>query len=206
MIKVAIVEDDHDIRASLAQLIDDAAGFRCTSTFADGESAVLGLTGGEPPDVVLMDLRLPGISGIETVRRLRALHPALDIIMLTVYKDDELVFESLSAGATGYLVKDTTPARIMEAIAEVNAGGAPMSMSIARRIVDSFRKSGDAALTPRETEVLQHLCGGAGYRTIARALHVSEPTVHFHIKNIYRKLSVHSKSQAVARALRDRLV
>ena len=146
------------------------------------------------------------MSGIEAVERVKEKHPDLDVIMLTIHKDDELVFRSLAAGASGYLLKDSQPEGIMEAIREVRNGGAPMSTNIARRIVESFRKAPASPLTQRETEVLSHLCEGSSYRAIARALFVSEPTVHFHIKNIYRKLQVHSKSAAVAKAIRDRLV
>jgi DNA-binding NarL/FixJ family response regulator len=205
MIRVAIVEDDDDIRRTLALLIDGSEGFRCVGEYADCESA-LARVQADAPDVVLMDIRLPGMSGIEGVARVRRLLPESDVVMLTILKDDELVFEALRAGATGYLVKDVGTDRILEAIREVRAGGAPMSSTIARRIVQSFRAASASPLSARETDVLAELCKGSSYREIGSALHVSEDTVHFHIKNIYKKLQVHSKSEAVAKALKDRLV
>ncbi len=205
IISVSIVEDDDDIRESLALLINETEGFVCEETFRDCESA-LKVMARLKPDVVLMDIQLPGMSGIEGVERIKQVSSATDVIMLTIHKDDDLVFRSLCAGASGYLVKNTKPERILEAILEVTEGGAPMSTSIARMIVSSFRKTPSALLTGRETEVLTHLCQGESYKLIADALFVSEQTVHFHIKNIYQKLQVHSKSEAVAKALRERLV
>ena len=153
-----------------------------------------------------MDIQLPGMSGIAGVERLKEILPQTDVIMLTMHKDDELVFSSLCAGATGYLVKTTKPAKILEAIREVCEGGAPMSSSIARMIVGSFRRTTQSPLSPREKEVLAELCKGHSYKMIAEALFVGERTVNFHIKNIYQKLQVHSKSEAVVKALREKLV
>jgi len=204
LIAVAIVEDDEEIRESLALLIDDAPGFCCLNTYGDCETAIAGIQR-EKPDVILMDIQLPGMSGIEGVERIKKT-TAVDIIMLTVHKDDELVFRSLCAGASGYLVKNTKPGKILEAIRDVYAGGAPMSSNIARMIVNSFHRTTKSPLTPRETEVLAQLCKGRSYKMIADTLFVSEQTVHFHIKNIYQKLQVHSKSEAVIVALRERLV
>ncbi len=204
LIAVAIVEDDDDIRESLALLIDGAPGFCCLNTYGDCETAIMGIRG-EKPDVILMDIQLPGMSGIEGVERIKKM-TAVDIIMLTVHKDDELVFRALCAGASGYLVKNTKPERILEAIRDVYEGGAPMSSNIARMIVNSFRRTTQSSLTPRETAVLAQLCKGQSYKMIADTLFISEQTVHFHIKNIYQKLQVHSKSEAVAVALRERLV
>jgi DNA-binding NarL/FixJ family response regulator len=205
MIQVALVEDDDDIRQTLALLIDGSDGFRCSGAYADVESALAGLPA-DPPDVVLLDIQLPGESGIDALPKLKAALPATDVVMLTIHRDDELVFRALKAGATGYLVKDAGTDRILDALREVSAGGAPMSSSIARMIVGSFRQAQESPLSPRETEVLAELCRGRSYRRIAETLFISEDTVHFHIKNIYRKLQVHSKSAAVAKALRDRLV
>lgn len=204
-VRVVIVEDDDDIREGLALLLGGDEDFECVATYRDGESALAGIEEVEA-DVILMDIQLPGISGIEAVERVREKRAGLDVIMLTIHKDDELVFQSLAAGASGYLLKDSPPERIMDAIREVRGGGAPMSSNIARRIVESFRKAAASPLTQRETEVLGLLCQGSSYHSIARKLFVSEPTVHFHIKNIYRKLQVHSKSAAVAKAIRERLV
>ena len=204
-IRVAVVDDDTDIRESLALLIGGTNGFRCTGAYADVESALEGLARA-PANVVLMDIGLPGASGIEGAGEIRRRWPDVDIVMLTVHADDELVFLALAAGATGYLLKESSTERILDAIREVRRGGAPMSRAIARRVVASFRRPETSPVSARETEVLTHLCEGRSYRDVAKALFVSEETVHFHIKNIYRKLSVHSKSEAVARALRERLV
>jgi DNA-binding NarL/FixJ family response regulator len=205
MIYISIVEDDDAIRESLALLIDGTPGYCCISTYGDCETAVKGIEK-DSPDVVLMDIELPGMSGIEGVRILRGKMPDIDIIMLTVHKDDKLVFQSLCAGACGYLTKNTTPARLLEAIREVYDGGAPMTTNIARMIVTSFQITPHSQLTKRETEVLAQLCEGLSYKMIADELCISEKTVHFHIKNIYKKLQVHSSAEAVAKALKERLV
>lgn len=205
MIQVSIVEDDDDIRQTLTLLIDGTDGFRCVSAYPDCESALAALAD-DRPDVVLMDIRLPGMSGIEGAARVRQLLPETDVVMLTVLQDDDLVFEALRAGATGYLVKDSGMEAILDAVREVRAGGSPMSSAIARKIVASFHGARESPLSPRETDVLAELCKGSSYRRIGATLHVSEDTVHFHIKNIYRKLQVHSKSEAVAKAIKDRLV
>jgi len=205
IISVALVEDDEDIRTSLAVLIDGSDEFCCLNSYRDCESALPGILK-EKPDVVLMDIQLPGMSGITGVQRIKAMSPAIDVIMLTIHKDDETVFKSLCAGASGYLLKNTKPDKILEAIREVSDGGAPMSSNIARMIVGSFRRATCSPLTPRETEVLTQLCNGQSYKMIAQTLFVSEQTVHFHIKHIYQKLHVHSKSEAVAKALKEKLI
>jgi DNA-binding NarL/FixJ family response regulator len=205
MIYVSIVEDDQEIRESISYLINNTAGFKCISSFDSCEAALKELPD-NLPDVVLMDITLPGMNGIEGVRRIREKISNIDVLMLTVHKDDDLIFESLCAGACGYLMKNTSPERLMEAIREVHEGGAPMSTNIARRIVTSFRASPDPNLTSRETEVLSQLCKGKSYKMIAGSLVISEETIHFHIKNIYRKLQVHSKSEAVAKAIKQKLV
>ncbi len=204
-IAVALVEDDEGLREGLATLLNETEGFCCVGAYADCEAALAGIRQ-EPPDVVLMDIQLPGMSGIAGVLRLKQVLPAVDVIMLTIHKDDELVFQSLCAGATGYLIKTTKPASILEAIREVCQGGAPMSSNIARMIVNSFRRTTQSPLSPREKEVLVELCKGHSYKMIADALFVSEQTVNFHIKNIYHKLQVHSKSEAVVKALKEKLV
>lgn len=205
LISVTLVEDDDDLREGLATLIEAAEGFCCAGKYGDCPAALAGLRR-EPADVVLMDIQLPGMNGIVGARQIKQLLPATDVIMLTMHKDDTLVFEALCAGATGYLMKDTKPVALLAAIREVRTGGAPMSSNIARMIVDSFRRTTTSPLTPRETEVLTQLCRGQSYKMIAHTLFLSEQTVHFHIKNIYEKLHVHSKSEAVAKALRERLV
>jgi DNA-binding NarL/FixJ family response regulator len=205
MIYVSMVEDDDEIRENISILINGNPGFKCISTFRDCETAIKEIPK-DPPDVILMDISLPGMTGIEGVRRLREKMPDIDIIMLTVHKDDDLVFQSLCSGACGYLMKNTSPARIIEAIKEVHEGGAPMSTNIARRIVTSFHPAPQTLLTSRETDVLTQLCKGQSYKMIAETLFISEETIHFHIKNIYKKLQVHSKSEAVAKALKEKLV
>ena len=205
MITVSIVEDDTDIRESLALLIDGTSGFGCISTYGDCESAIIGMAE-DPPDVVLMDLGLPGMSGIEGIRILKDRLVDINLVVLTVHGESKLVFEALCAGACGYLLKDTPPAKLLEAIKETCEGGAPMSTQIARMVVGSFRTSPHSALTQRETEVLTQLCKGKSYKMIADTLFISEETVRRHIKNIYKKLQVGSKSEAVAKALKEKLV
>jgi DNA-binding NarL/FixJ family response regulator len=205
VIRVAIVEDDADIRLALAELLDSSTGFRCAGAHTDCEAAMAAMER-ETPDVVLMDILLPGMSGIEGVSAIRKRFPDVDVLMLTVHPDDRFVYEALAAGATGYLLKESDTERILDAIREVRRGGAPMSRTIARRVVESFHRAQESPLSEREREVLAQLCQGRSYSDIARALFVSQETVHFHIKNIYRKLQVHSKSAAVARALKDRLI
>lgn len=204
-IQVAIVEDDGEIRQLLTLIIDGSPGFRCEQSYSACESALEPLEA-EPPDVVLMDIDLPGMSGIDGVRRLRDTLPHTDFIMLTIQEDDHSIFESICAGATGYLLKDTPPTTLLQSIRDVYDGGAPMSASIARRVIGSFKRTVESPLTARETEILQQLCDGDNYRVIAEALGISGDTVRAHIKNIYRKLQVNSRAEAVKKAIRDRLI
>lgn len=200
-IHVAIVEDDAEIRQLVQLIVDGSPGFSCKLAYPDAESALAELAT-YPPDVVLMDIHLPGQSGIEAVAQLREQVPHLDILMLTVQEDDDSVFRSLCAGATGYLLKETPPAQLLAAIEEAAAGGSPMSPQIARRVVRSFRvQQPTSPLSSRETEVLRMLCDGETYKTIAEALFVSANTVKAHIKHIYEKLHVHSRAEAVRQAL-----
>lgn len=205
MIDVSIVEDDNEIRESLAILINGTPGFSCEKTFGDCETAIEAI---EElfPDVVLMDIGLPGMSGIEGIGKIKAKIPDLDILMLTVHGSSKLVFEALCAGACGYLLKDTPPAKLLESITEANNGGAPMSTQIARMVVTSFKTKPYPNLTRRETEVLTQLCKGKSYRMIAETLFICEETVRRHIKNIYKKLEVSSKSEAVAKAIKENIV
>lgn len=205
MIHVAIVEDDHDIRRTLALIIDGTPGFSCQFDYVDCETALPEILKYKP-DVVLMDINLPGMSGIEGVKKLKAQMPNLDVIMLTIQVDDHSVFESICAGATGYMLKSTPPAALLQAIEEVNKGGAPMSASIARKVLGSFRRSSQSPLSERETEILRLLCEGQNYKGIAEQLFVSGHTVRSHIKNIYKKLHVNSRAEAVKKAMRDKLV
>jgi DNA-binding NarL/FixJ family response regulator len=205
MINVAIIEDDDEIRKSLAILVNGSAGFECINCYSDCESAIAEIED-DPPDVILMDIGLPGMSGIEGVRIIKSKLPEIDILMLSVHEDNQRVFEALCAGACGYLIKDTQPSKLLDAINEVRCGGAPMSSKIARMVVNSFKTNPHEQLTTRETEVLSQLCKGKSYKKIAETLFISEETVRRHIKNIYKKLQVGSKSEAVAKALKERLV
>ncbi|MCL4179347.1 MAG: response regulator transcription factor [Verrucomicrobia bacterium] len=204
-ISVAIVEDDTWIRENLSRLIDEAPGLRCVASFTNAEKALARIPL-EPPDVVLMDLNLPGVSGIECVRRLRRLLPRLQILVLTVYEDSEKVFAALQAGAGGYLLKRTPPDQLLEAIRDLHQGGAPMSSHIARKVVHSFQEStrhtpGVDDLSPREEEILHLVAGGYHNKEIGGRLNISPETVRVHLRNIYEKLHVNSRSQAVARLL-----
>lgn len=208
-IRVAIVEDDTSVREGLSFLVDGSPGLCCVATFGDAESCLAALPrlGAE---VVLMDIDLPGMSGIDAVRALRRQESPVLVVMLTVYGDDEQIFQSLRAGACGYLVKTTPPAQLVDAITAVVRGGSPMSESIARRIVASFHESDGrdqrmAELTRRESEVLDLLSRGFRYREIAEELHIGLETVRTHIRHIYDKLEVRSRTEATARYLGGRL-
>jgi DNA-binding NarL/FixJ family response regulator len=203
-IRVSIVEDDARVRASLARLVDGADRFTCVSQHESAERALAELPG-IGPDVVLMDINLPGLSGVECVRRLRALVPAVQVVMLTVYEDTDLIFSALAAGATGYLLKRTPPDELLGGIWDVHRGGSPMTGHIARKVVQSFRAPDHAgqedALSPREREVLDHLAQGYLYKEIAARLAISYDTVHTYVRRIYEKLQVHSRTEAVAKHL-----
>jgi DNA-binding NarL/FixJ family response regulator len=206
VIKVCIVEDDAKLRETLERYFAGQSGFRCVRTYPDAESALSDIPK-DPPDVVLMDINLPGMDGIECVRRLHAVVPTLKIIMLTVFEDSEQVFKSLSAGAFGYLVKSNRPAKILQAIREVFEGGSPMSGHIARMVVQSFEKRASTpsetdSLTPRELEVLHGLSCGQPYKQIASDLGISLSTVRTYIQRIYEKLHVHSQTEAVMKYAR----
>jgi DNA-binding NarL/FixJ family response regulator len=209
VIKVAIIEDQARFRHCLEVLIDGTDGFRCAGVFRSMEEALDKLNR-DMPDVVLADIGLPGMSGIEGVKTLSALHPGLQVLMLTVYDDDIRIFDALCAGACGYLLKKTPPARLLEAVREAAAGGAPMTPEVARRVIKLFREIRppelDCELTPHEIRLLNMLVAGHNYRTAAAELGVSSHTVGFHLQNIYQKLHVHSKTEAVAKALRHRLI
>ncbi|HWO01487.1 MAG TPA: response regulator transcription factor [Blastocatellia bacterium] len=210
IIKVAIVEDRREIRDALTMLINGTDGFRCCGAYRTMEEA-LDKIKGEVEDVVLSDIGLPGMSGIEGIRILKQRYPNLLLLMLSVYDDDERIFDALCAGACGYLLKRTSPARLIECLKEAVQGGAPMSPEVARRVVALFRdirppERADYQLTPHETRLLKLLVEGHNYKTAAAELGVSFHTIHFHVRNIYEKLQVHSKSEAVSKALRDRIV
>jgi DNA-binding NarL/FixJ family response regulator len=210
MIKVAVIEDRREIRDGLAALINGTEGYCCTGAFRSMEHALAGI-GASLPDIVLVDIGLPGISGIEGIRLLKERHPALQFLVLSIYDDDERIFDALCAGACGYLLKRTAPARLLESLKEVSEGGAPMSPEVARRVIGLFReirppKHADYQLTPHQTRLLKLLADGHNYKTAAAELGVTVDTIGFHLRHIYEKLQVHSKSEAVAKGLRDRII
>lgn len=209
-IKVLLVEDQRDVREGLFALINGSTGFHCLGAFRTMEEALRAVDK-ELPDVVLTDVGLPGMSGIDGTRILKQTHPELPVVALTVYDDDEDVFSALCAGATGYLLKNTPPAKLLESLREVVSGGAPMSPEIALRVIRLFREfspppRASYRLTQQEVELLKLIVNGHTYKTAAYDLGISISTVSFHLQNIYNKLQVHSKTEAVAKALRDRLV
>jgi DNA-binding NarL/FixJ family response regulator len=202
-ITVAIVDDDAPARGMLTEWVRGEGGFKCVGVYENGEAALAALPL-EKPSVILMDINMPGMSGIECVRRLKPQMPATQFVMLTVYEDPDHIFKALSSGASGYLLKRTPRAELLAAVRDVYAGGSPMSSNIARKIVQSFQRFSPSPaepdnLSPREREVLELLARGYLYKEIADALHISVPTVNTHIRRIYEKLQVHSRSQAVAK-------
>lgn len=206
MIFVSIVEDDSVIRENLKEIINEIEGYKCVGSYPDCEEFIKNIED-NLPDVVLMDIDLPGISGIEGIKIVKKKYTGVDIVMLTVHEDAELVFDAIKAGACGYLDKSAPERKILESIKEVYNGGAPMTTRIARLVVNSFQsKSGSTNLTEREKDVLNLLCKGNAYKEISEQLFISVGTVRHHIKNIYEKLHVHSKSQAVAKAIKERLI
>ncbi len=197
-VRVSIVEDDTPFRQTLERYLNRAAGFACVSAYGDPREAVRQLPN-DRPDVVLMDLQMPGMTGIDCVAALRQQAPAIRAIMLTVFEQDDQVFQALAAGAYGYLVKRTPPAKILEAIREVQEGGSPMSAHIARKVVASFHQAATVTLSPREREVVTHLSHGQTYTLIAQELGITIHTVRNYIRRIYEKLQVHSRTEAVAK-------
>jgi DNA-binding NarL/FixJ family response regulator len=210
VIKVAVVEDIRTLREGYRALINGTVGYVCTGAFRTMEEALVQIDH-SPPHIVLVDIGLPGMSGIDGVRQLQERWPGLPILMLTVYSDDDRIFNSLCAGACGYLLKSTPPAQLLESIREAVTGGGPMSPEIARRVITLFREfrppePADCQLTPHELRLLRLLVDGHNYKSAAMELDVSINTICFHIKQVYQKLQVHSKSEAVAKALRQRLI
>ncbi len=207
---IAIIEDNNKYREMLAFLISNTDGYRCSGSYRSMEEALSSIEN-NPPDIALVDIGLPGMSGIEGIQILKERFTSLALLILTVYADDERIFDALRAGASGYLLKKTSPARLMEGISEAAAGGAPMSPEVARRVIALFREFPPAEkahyhLSPHEVRILKLLVDGHSYKTAAAHLGVAVPTVSFHLQKIYEKLHVHSKSEAVAKALRNRLV
>ena len=209
-IRVALVEDKRLIREGLGAILDRASGLACVGTYASAEEALRGLEDA-PADVLLLDIQLPGISGIEAVAPLRERFPDTKILMLTVYEEEERVFEAIRNGACGYLLKKTPPPQIAEAVRQAHQGGSPLSPEIARQIVRQFQNElsperRDAALTPQERSLVRLLADGFSYQAAAEQLGVSINTVRDHVRSVYEKLHVHSKSEAVSKALRRGLI
>ena len=205
-INVAIVEDSDKFRETLARVLNRSEGFRCISQYPNAEDALKALPQ-DKPEVVLMDINLPGMNGVECVRQLKQLMPTIQVMMLTVYEDTENIFNALAAGATGYMLKRTPRDELLEAIREVHRGGSPMTTHIARKVVLSFQRAAPAAsptenLSPREQEVLDCLAKGFLYKEIAEKLNISYETVHTYIRRIYEKLQVRTRTEAVAKFLR----
>jgi DNA-binding NarL/FixJ family response regulator len=205
-ISVSIVEDNNQLRATLARVLNRADGFRCLSQYGNAEDALKDLPRIRP-DVVLMDINLPGMNGVQCVRQLKALLPQIQVMMLTVYEDTENIFNALAAGASGYMLKRTSSKELLEAIQDVQRGGSPMTMHIARKVVQSFQHTATTAqptenLSEREQQVLDLLSQGLMYKEIAEKLGISYETVHTYIRRIYEKLQVRTRTEAVAKFLR----
>lgn len=207
MITVSIVDDEKGLRESIASFVNGSPGFQCISAYGTGEAALKGLAL-DHADVVLMDINLGGMSGIECVERLKEQAPDMQILMLTIYEDTDQIFNALSAGASGYLLKRSSPTKLLQAIREVHAGGAPMTSSIARKVVASFQKSkptteSQTHLSPREEAVLNGLAKGLTYKAIADQLDISIDTIRTYLKRVYGKLHVQSRTEAVAKYLKQ---
>jgi DNA-binding NarL/FixJ family response regulator len=206
-ITVAIVEDNDKLRATLARVLNRSPGFQCVSDYQNAEDALREIPKASP-NVVLMDINLPGMNGVECVRQLKAAAPQIQVMMLTVYEDTENIFDALAAGANGYMLKRTPTPELLEAITEVHRGGSPMTMHIARKVVQSFQKAPAAPvpatenLSEREQQVLDLLSHGLMYKEIAEKLSLSYETVHTYIRRIYEKLQVRTRTEAVAKFLR----
>src|SRR5215475_2754031 len=209
-VKVAIIEDQRKLREYLAVLIDGSEGFRCAGSYRSMEEALAKIAS-DVPDVALVDIGLPGMDGIEGIRLLKERYPNLVLLAHTVYDGDERIFDALCAGASGYLLKKTSPTRLLESLKEAVTGGAPMTPEVAQKVIRLFRdfrprEEFDEQLTPHELRLLEMLVEGHNYKTAAAELGVTTHTISFHLQRIYEKLHVHSKTEAVAKALRNRLI
>lgn len=210
-IRVCLFEDNHNLRDGLFQLINGSPGFTCVGAYPDCSELIQSIEETKP-DVVLMDIEMPGISGIEGVKMLREKYPDIKVLMQTIFEENEKIFQSILNGASGYILKNTSPARILEAIKETHEGGAPMSPSIATKVLKIVQSSNGNLkpdsfnLSEREKEILSCLVKGMSYKLIADACFISVDTVRGHIRNIYEKLHVHSKSEAVAKAIKGKIV
>jgi len=209
LIKVIIVEDNKIIRSSLVTLIDGTEGFKCIGNYSSCEKLFDKLNDLDP-NIILMDINLPGISGIEGIEKISGLNKDINIVVLTIYEESNLIFDALCAGASGYLVKGTSPAKILESIKEAAEGGAPMNSHIAKKVISFFRSKkipkSKIELSDRELGILRELEKGSTYKDIADIQFISKNTVRYHIKNIYQKMHVHSQTEAVAEAIKKGLI
>lgn len=203
--KVLIIEDDEEIRSSFSLIVNSSDKFTVINTYGNGESAISNLPK-DQPDIVLMDIELPGINGIQATKLIKDKFPQVEVIMVSVYEDSDLVFEALKAGASGYITKSANYMELLSALDEISRGGAPMSSRIARMVIDNFHVNPNSPLTKRETEILQLISEGKTYTQISEQLFISKETSKTHIKNIYSKLQVNSKSEAIAKANMDKLI
>ena len=203
--KIIIVEDDVIIREAFVTLINQSGDYKVVNAYSNAEDAIKKLNE-DAPDICLMDIELPGMSGIEAIPKIKVILPDTHVVVVTVYENDDLVFKALCEGASGYLTKNTPSAKLIESLKELESGGAPMSTNIARMVVSSFHKNRQTPLTARELEVLELLSSGKSYSTIADQLFIDKETVKSHIKNIYLKLEVHSKAEAIEKARKSKYI
>ena len=211
MIKVAIFEDNSSLRDGMFHLIDGTEGYQCVGAYANCDRIIRHLEETKP-DVIVMDIEMPGMSGIEAVKLVKENFPHIKILMETIFEDNNKIFESICNGSEGYILKNTSPAQMLEAIKEIYEGGAPMTPSVASKVLKMFKERAafetneSYALTDREREILRYLTAGMSYKSIASTLYISIETVSGHIKNIYKKLQVHSKSEAIIKAMKNKIV
>lgn len=203
--RVVLIEDDQEIRNSFSLIVNSSPKFMVVNGYGTGEEAISSLQR-DKPEIVLMDIELPGINGIQATKTIKDKMPAADIIMVTVYEDSDLVFEALKAGASGYITKSANYMELLSALEEITKGGAPMSSRIARMVIDNFHVNPNSPLTKRETEILQLISEGKTYTQISEELFISKETSKTHIKNIYSKLQVTCKSEAIAKANLEKLI
>lgn len=203
--RIVLVEDDSEIRKGFQMMIDSSTSFEVIGSFASAEEAMLKLQTLQP-DIMLMDIELPGINGIEAVGKIKETYPNIEIVMVTVYEDTDLVFDALKAGASGYITKSSSYEKLLSGLEEVSQGGAPMSINIARKVISSLHINRNSPLTKRETTILQLLSDGKSYHEISETLFISRDTVKTHLKHIYAKLYVKSRAEAVAKANKEKLI
>lgn len=203
--RIVLIEDDETIRSAFSYLINQSDKFKVVNTYPSAERALKGIKS-DDPHIILLDIELPGINGIEVIPKLKAQVENVFILMLTVFEEQHKVFSALANGASGYLTKDTPPEKILEALKEVLAGGGPMSSSIAKMVVNSFQKNTNSPLTKRETEILEQIAEGKTRSIIAKEMFIDLETVKSHLKNIYAKLSVHSRADAIKKAKKNRYI